>query len=212
MTTLADLKTAILDESMRSDLTDKLAMFIERAEGMIARELRAMEMLEVVTLGESDRITGGRYALPTDWLEDRSVLVEGIPCRKTSFDAINTLATGGAPLLYSVFANSTDGAVIEFRGVPATDAEIELHYFARPAALVESTDTNRLLAAHPAIYQDAALFRLYKFTQDIDLAQGCYDAWANARDTLNDQAGRFLSGTNSKPRYNIGRYSVGGAY
>jgi hypothetical protein len=208
----SELRQAILDESLRGDLVDQVPLFVERAEGMIARELRCMEMLERVLLVEADRVQNGRYRLPGDWLEDRAVIAGGRAVRKTSLDSLYQQSTSGAVVAYAVLGDSVDGNVIEFRGWPGTDAEIEVHYFARPAPLLQDTDTNRLLEAHPAIYQDAALFHLYKFTQDADQAQAAYDTWSDARATLNEQAGRFLAGSNARPKYNMGRFSAGGGY
>lgn len=209
----SQLQTAIMDESLRTDLAAKIPLFVERAEGMIARDLRASEMLATLTLTESSRLVPGEgaYRLPADYLEDRGVAIAGAMLRKSSAGAVYAHPGGAPPTMYAISADST-GNTIRVAGVPATDSAILLDYFQRPAALTASTDTNRLLTNHVSIYLDAALFFLYKFTQDLELAQAALDTWSNAKDTLNEQASRFLAGSNSTPRYNIGRFSVGRSY
>lgn len=208
-----ELIAAILDESLRGDLVSQVPNFVARAEGMIARELRAMEMLEQSELVAADRVEDGRYRLPLDWLEDRQVRVAGITYRKTTLGAVYECLYLNTPAsVYAVSGDSVSGGVIEFGRIPSDSDVIVLDYFARPDPLLLPTDTNRLLTAHPTIYQDAALFHLYKYVQDSEQAQNCFQTWAQARDTLNEQAGRFLGGQNSRAFYNMGRFSPGGGY
>ena len=53
--TYAELRAMILDESHRADLVARVPSFVDRAEAMIARRLRAVEMLALATLTEADR-------------------------------------------------------------------------------------------------------------------------------------------------------------
>lgn len=209
----AQLKAAILDESLRGDLLAQVDLFVMRAEGMIARDLRAMEMLRTVQLLDASRMESGGavYRLPDDFLEDRTVITGGIPLHKTSLAGLQATSTQAAPIAFTVSANAQE-PLMEFRGVPAAGTVVVVDYFARPLAFASDTDTNRLLTSHPSIYLDAALFSLYKFTQDLELAQAALDTWTDAKNKLNEQAGRFLSGTSGAPRYNIGRFRTGGAY
>jgi hypothetical protein len=101
---------------------------------------------------------------------------------------------------------------VEFRANPAAESEIEFEYFARPTALAEDSDTNRLLDSHESVYLHAALFALYSWTQDLELAQSALDTWTNAVDTLNEQAGRFLGGSGTTPSLNLGHYDIGRGY
>jgi hypothetical protein len=114
-------------------------------------------------------------------------------------------------LLYYMRGTSTAWQM-EFRAVPGTDAEIELEYFARPAALADDADTNRLLEAHEGVYLHAALFQLYKHTQDLELAQAELDTWTDAVGKLNEQAGRYLGGTQISRGMNLGHVRIGGSY
>jgi len=208
------LTAAILAESMRTDLTSQMPLFVSRAGEMIARELRASEMLSRVSLGDADLVeplVPGVYLLPDDWLEDRTIFYARTPLRKLSPAAIGPLLGASFPVAYTVRGTS-DGLVLEVGGSPGPGDTIDCDYFARPADLVATTDTNRLLTNHPAVYTDAALFYLYRFTQDLELAQAALDTWTHTRDTLNEQAGRFLAGSQAAPKYNLGRFKTGGRY
>src|SRR5690606_32662460 len=75
MDNYAALKAAVLSETHRPDLASEVEGFIRRAEGMIARRLRAVEMITQVTLSEAQRVDAGVYTLPDDFLEARAVWV-----------------------------------------------------------------------------------------------------------------------------------------
>lgn len=207
------LRTMIMDESHRPDLSARIESFVRRAEAMIARELRATEMLTQVSLLDADRISAGSavYNLPDDYLEDRTVVEGGRIIRKVSRAALLRMSETGDVLAYSMRTNTTD-QLMEFRANPGDDAELELEYYARPAALTADGDTNRLLDAHDSAYLHPALFALYMWTQDTELAQAALDTWKNTRDTLNEQAGRLLGGTEVAPNLNLGHFRTGGGY
>jgi len=215
---LTELTSAILAESLRTDLTSQIPLFVERAEEMIARELRASEMLASRDLAQADLVVttvAGVYKLPTDWLEDRVVRIGTQVLRKISSEAIYRVPTG-VPQAYAVAAlvapAATAGLRMTIVGSPALTDKVTLDYYARPAALVLGTDSNRLITAHPGLYIDSALFYLYRYTQDLELAQGALDSWLHARDTLNEQAGRLVGGGESLIRYNLGHARVAGGY
>ena len=208
-----DLKALVMSESHRADLEDDVPGFIRRAEAMIARECRATEMLLIAPLIEADRTTADSplYNLPSDFLEDRTVVAEGALLTKVSRDALLRTSESGSVLVYYMRGTSTAWQ-IEFRAIPATDAELELEYYARPAALADDADTNRLLEAHETVYLHAALFALYSKTQDLELAQASLDTWTDAVGKLNEQAGRYLGGTQLSRSMNLGHVRTGGSY
>lgn len=211
--TYAELRQLVMDESHRPDLEDDVPGFIRRAEAMIARELRATEMLVIDSLLEADRSVAGSpiYNLFPNFLEDRTVVCGDRALAKVSRDQLLRSSSTGNVLMYYMRGTSTAWQM-EFRAVPGTDAEIEVEYFARPTALAADGDTNRLLEAHESVYLFPALFALYSKTQDLELAQTALDTWANARDTLNEQAGRYLGGTQLARSLNLGHVRVGGGY
>jgi hypothetical protein len=202
-----------MDESHRSDLTARIPGFVDRAEAMIARKVRAIEMIDSVTLTDADRVIADSpiYTLPSDFLEDRNVVTDDRSLRKVSRDSLLSTNSSGLVQVYHM-RSDPDAYLMEFRAVPGTDAEIEVEYFARPAALTDDSDTNRLLAAHESVYLYAALFHLYTWTQDLELAQAAVDTFKDAADTLNELAGRFTGGTNEKPKQNLGHFRIATGY
>ena len=215
--TYAELRALIMDESHRADLTARVPGFVTRAEAMIARQLRAVEMIAQVTLTDSDRSAAESpiYDLPADFLEDRNVIcsTETYPqaLRKVARDSLLRTNSVGTVQVFHLRSSALKYQ-IEFRANPSADAEIELEYFARPTALSGDDDTNRLLELHESVYLHAALFALYSWTQDLELAQAALDTWTNAVNTLNEQAGRFMGGSGLTPTLNLGHYNIGKGY
>lgn len=211
--TYSELKALVASESHRSDLTTEIPGFIRRAEAMIARQLRATEMLKIDSLLDADRAVADSpiYNLFDDFLEDRTVSCDGRLVNKVSRDQLLKTSESGNVLVYYMRGTDTDWQM-EFRAVPGTDAEIEVEYFARPVALSGDSDTNRLLSAHESVYLHGALFALYTFSQDLELAQGALDTWTDAVEKLNEQAGRYLGGTQIARGMNLGHVRIGGSY
>lgn len=213
----ADLRALIMDESHRADLTARVPSFVDRAEAMIARKLRAIEMIALDTLNDADRSAVGSpiYDLPSNFLEDRNVVCTTaqapFPLRKVARDALLRTSSSGEVQVYHLRSNPLKFQV-EFRANPGTDAQIEFEYFARPTALSADADTNRLLDMHESVYLHAALFALYSWTQDLELAQAALDTWTNAVDMLNEQAGRYLGGSGLSPTLNLGHFNVSRGY
>jgi hypothetical protein len=207
------LKSLVADESHRADLTAQIPGFITRAEAMIARKLRAVEMLTSVTLADADRVSADSaiYTLPEGFLEERCVATTERELQKVGLASLIRYQQAGSVLVYAM-RGANIAPRIEFRATPAADAEIAVEYFARPAALADDADTNQLLELHESVYLHAALFALYSWTQDLELAQAAFDTWLEAVETLNEQAGRYLGGAALTPAYNLGHTPVGGGY
>lgn len=200
------LKTAILSDGHRPDLTAEVARFVREAEGMIRRELRAFVVSD--TLVEADRVADGVYTLPSTALEVRAIYradIDGDALEQVALANIRRVSANANPYWYAV-----RGSTIEIRGVPATDAEFEIEYLGHPAALSDDSDTNSLLTDHEIIYTQGALFALYRHTQDLELAQNALDVFADAVNKLNEQMGRKLGGASIAGAYNL--YGSGGGY
>jgi hypothetical protein len=204
------LKTAVLDYAHRADLSANVAGFIRLAEGMIRRELRAYEV--TYALGESDRSAAGLYNLPSTLLEVR--VVNGAAADGSSFTlenvgvvGIKNLDSSSTPVQYAV-----RGQQIEFRGIPGTGATFDLLYLGWPAELAADPDTNSLLTNHEALYVYGALFHLYQYTQDVELAQGALDTFSDAVEKLNQQNGRKNGGASVGAAYNFGLLSTSTGY
>lgn len=202
--TFAELKAAILAYSHRPDLTAEVAGFVSLAEGLIRRDLRASVF--TATLAEADRVADGTYTLPSTLLEVRGVrIVHGThfdPLEQKGLDEIGALSSSEPVQWYAVNGDGT----VEFRGVPGTDDEMLLTYFGHPAALSADGD---VLALDEAVYLYGALFHLYQFTQDLELATGALDTFNDALEKTNQAAGRKLGGASVRPMYHFGPISRG---
>jgi hypothetical protein len=185
----AELKTAIIETSHRSDLMPRAPEFVKLAEDWLARELRSAEQVARVFLAEADRIAGPRYSLPADFLEARSIIHGQCALAQVVLAELRRLRARGVAWFSLV------GLEIEFKNEPPADDQIELVYFRRMPALVADADTNELLERHGSIYLHAALHYLYVVTQDIELADQAGRIAADAIELLNQQAGRALSGS-----------------
>lgn len=200
-----ELKAAILSDSHRPDLSGEVDRFIREAEGMIRRELRAFPVTG--TLTETDRVTGGVYNLPNTLLELRAVYPpdsRGDALVQVSLAVIRRQHSAMSPRQFAV-----QGPTIEIRGIPPVDTEFDIDYLGHPPSLVNDSDTNELLEQHEALYEEAALFYLYKHTQDLELAQGALDTYSDVREKLNEQFGRKAGGASIAGAYN---FSGGSSY
>jgi hypothetical protein len=185
ITTYGELKTFLTTFGHRSDLTARIPDFVTQAESMIAQEVRAIELVTVATLDETDRVDAGVYSLPTDWLGARQVFSTQGELRPVGLAELRRYVAS-AP----VFQFATYGTQIEFRGVPATDAEIELLYYARPAAFSADGDSNALLLAYPGLYTHASMHWLHLFTQDMELADQHLKLFMSMVERVNELANR----------------------
>lgn len=211
MDNYAALKAAILSETHRPDLASEVEGFVRRAEGMIARRLRAVEMIAQVTLSEAQRVNAGIYALPDDFLEARAVWVPTHSGRSRWIEQRSLAEIRTVPPTWPVQWYALVGSnKIEFRGTPPSQIEIVLDYFARPAPLVDDADTNLLLMQHEEIYLASACFYLCRHTQDLELAQGYLDSFENACEMLNEQSGRRLGSPTERAPYTFGSSGPGG--
>lgn len=203
------LQSTVLSNAHRSGLTTEVVEFIRRAEGMIARDLRAYPLN--FTLDEDDRSGSGVYNLPSGFLELRAAYAAAAD---GSTYALENVGPAGIRMLSStapVIHYAVLGDTIEFRGVPDTDASIELQYLGIPDPLT-TTATNNLLTNHEEVYISGALYFLYRFTQDLELAQAELGVFNDAIEKLNAQYGRRFGGGSSLPAYNFGHVRVGSGY
>lgn len=205
------LKTQILDETHRPELTTQVVNFIRVAEGLIARELRCAEMLTRVDLTDSDRVTvdEGFFTLPTNYLEERQLFLVGTAYGDIALESVSLaelrLVAGSAPVRhYSIISLDE----IEFRGVPGTTDTIELMYYARPTSFSGDADVNDILTKHESIYLDAAKAALYEYTQDVELAEKHGAAAMGAIEQLNQQAGRVTGGARTFGYYTLSSFGA----
>jgi hypothetical protein len=202
------LQSTILDYSARSDLTSQAPGFIRLAEGMIRRKVRAQETR--LTLDESDRSSEGIYNLPATIQEVRSVYAsdgaDTYALENVGLHGIRMISADADVLHYAISGNT-----IEFRGVPATDAEFELVGIGWPDAL-ETTASNDLLSYHEALYVYGSLHFLYVYTQDLELAKDAEMKFLETAEMLNNMIGRKIGGGSVLPAYNFGHITTGRGY
>lgn len=192
-----ELKSAVASDSHRTDLTTVIPRFIREAEGMIRRELIALTI--TATLTESDRLSNGTYNLPSGLQSIRAIYTSTWSLEKVSLAQLHNLPTTAEPSWFTGRGTNR----VEFRGIPSTDAEFDIEYMGHPAALADDSDTNDILTNHESLYKEAALFYLYKHTQDLELAQGAIDTYSDILKKLNEQFGRRHGGANIAGAYNL---------
>jgi len=198
------LKTKILADGHRPELTAEVAGFVRQAESVIYSKLRAAEMITRVDITDSDRVTAdeGFFTLPSDYLEERQFFILGtrdVALENVSLAELRTISGSASVRYFTIISDSE----VEFRGVPGTSDTIELIYFARPAALSSDSDTNDILTRYEDIYVSAGLSALYTFTQDLELAQAHGQIASEAIEALNEQAGRMIGGQRTSGFYNL---------
>lgn len=201
------LRTEVAELAHRTNMADaKLKSFVRKAEGVIARRLRCTEMMTRTTFEEADRVTGGIYSLPSDYLEDGIIWnADDTPMTKVSLFEIRKYAATIDPTFYCPLSKTE----VEFRGSPGSGASLPLVYFARPTAFSADSDVNDILTNHEDVYVDACLSALYLYTQDLELAQAHAQAAEAEIETLNEQAGRLLASARAEGAYCLGTLAKG---
>ncbi len=161
--TRAELLTLFERYLKRNDLTDMYSDFIEMAEARMNAVLRLSEM----EVRSTSTPTSAFWSLPTDFLELRHI-------QATSTDGAWPLEyltpeqaddkrryLTGDYRFYTLINNSLE--IIPHPGASST-SEVEIFYYAKLDALVDSTDTNTVVTNYPNLYLysmmgEAALYR-----------------------------------------------------
>lgn len=204
-----ELKTFVLADAHRTDLTAEIAGYVRRAEGLIRRELVGYELS--ATLDEDDRVSGGVYTLPSTVLLVRTITGTHSGDEYTLTDVglanIKNIDDAAVPVHYAIRANT-----VEFRGVPDTDAAFTVNYFGHPAALAEDDDENDLLTDHEELYIAGAQFYLFLHEQNRELANDAFSRFSDAIEKLNEAHARKIGGGGSVGAYNLGNTQIGSSY
>ena len=195
-----ELKTAILDDTHRTDLSGHVERFIRQCEGMIRRDLVAY--LINATLTDSDRVADGLYNIPGRLLQVRDIKLQGRQgdgIVRVSPGQIRRLDSTANVLQYAQNGDST----IEFRGVPGTADIFDILYYGTPAPFVDDTDINDLLTDHESLYMSGSKVFLYMHTQDKELATDEASLFNSIVEDLNEQVARQIGGAVIAPSYNF---------
>jgi len=162
--TYDNLKKEIINWSHRDDVDLMIPTFIQIAEmEMFANPVEVLEVrgqeirLETVTSGQYLDLPAGfqsmraiRFLIPQDY---------GSVKYRAPGQMVYQPATG-RPNFFTVASQ------IEFDRVPDSDYDIEIHYFAKPAALSDANQVNEVLTDNPNIYLYGALWSLYGYAND----------------------------------------------
>jgi hypothetical protein len=197
------LQTEVLTIAKRAAMTAEVVGAIRRCEGMIKRKLVGYELQ--ATLAESDRSSAGIYTEPTGCMFVQHIFTDDAQSRTYEIERvghanIKQLVSTAQVLNYAHYET-----FVEFRGSPATDQNMVVHYIGHPTAFASDSDNNVLLDEHEDIYISGSLFQLYSgYTEDLELAQGQLDIFTDAVETLNDSIRRKLGGGIVAGGYNLG--------
>lgn len=161
ITTYSELQTAAANWLSRADLTSRIPEFIALAEAKFNRDLRNRNMEQRAYATATEYM-----ALPTDYLELRSIALQGtprVPLKPLASERADMKysASTSEPLYYEIIAN-------QFRLIPAPDTTytVEIDYFKSISALSASNTTNWLLTAYPDLYLYGTLLESAAYIQD----------------------------------------------
>lgn len=172
--TYSGLKSAVADWMDRTDLTSRMADFVQLGEARLNRILRTQDQITVATLTASSEYAN----LPSDWAQTSRLNYSGNPLDKLTFLAVDSFEderanypAGGKPKYYTIV-----GRRARFLPVPDTSYSLTHIYWASIPALSDSNTSNWLLTAHPDIYLNATLYFAQRFVRD---AEGMNEADAD---------------------------------
>ena len=189
--TYDNLKLEIIDFSHRSDLDLKIDTFIDMAEQDMFANPDEILRVRGQEVRLEDTTSGQFLALPADFQSMRSIqLVTGGGDIELCFKApadMQQIPGPGQPNFFTVTSQ------IEFERVPDSDYDIILQYYAIPAPLSSSNQTNAILTTFPNIYLFGALAALWSFANDEVEAARNYQSFIRAIKGANkkDKQGRY---------------------
>lgn len=150
---LDTLKSTVSDWLDRDDIDAKIPTFIQLAEAMFNREIRAPQMEKTWR----DNVTAEDTNLPDDYLAMRAIYLEGSPDRplrgmapsaeRQEFDG-----TAGDPQAYTLVSG-----VLRLIPPPSSQVLIVMDYWAEIQSLSVVNPSNWLLLQHPDAYLFATL-------------------------------------------------------
>lgn len=160
------LQTAVLSWGKRSDQSSNVPDFIAWAHDEICRKLRAPVLYSTaqLTLNGSETISA-----PADFLAPKRLYLDTSPRRFLRLMDIAQLVemTGEIqPSDYPTNFAMQGATTLAFAPLYSGTITGELLYYASPAALVNSTDTNVVLTKYPYLYLYGALEAFYRFLED----------------------------------------------
>lgn len=172
--TYSELQQAVARYMHRTDLALDIPLMIQMAADDIRENLRSMLNQASIQITEADRVLGGVYDLPADFLQVNG-LSTNVPRGTIELAAVGrqelakfSRAGSQTPWVYSIFSNQ-----VQFAPTPPDGAVMDLIYFTNPGPLVEPTDTNDILTEQPQLYLYLALSHGHTLAQDHQQAGTC---------------------------------------
>ena len=163
-TSYDNLKTNIADYLARSDLTEKIPMFVSLAEKRLNRDLRLRQMLQQSTYSLT---SGYKVPTPTDFLEMKDIHIDANPVVNLNFKTVSqfyrlgTSSSTGQPINYTLVS---DNFVLAPR--PVSGATINMTYYKIPQVLSDTNPSNEYLEVCPDLLLYASLVESAPFLMD----------------------------------------------
>ena len=163
-TSYDNLKTNIADYLARSDLTDKIPMFVSLAEKRLNRDLRLRQMLQQSTYALT---SGFKVPTPSDFLEMKDIHIDANPVVNLNFKTVSQFyrlgnsSTTGQPINYTLVS---DNFVLAPR--PVSGATINMTYYKIPKVLSDTNPSNEYLEVCPDLLLYASLVETAPFLMD----------------------------------------------
>ena len=164
-TSYANLQTNIADYLARSDLTEKIPMFISLAEKRLNRDLRLRQTLQQSTYTMD---SGFQIPTPADFLEMQDLHLDGNPLITLTFQTVSQFyrrsggtSGQGQPVNYTLVA---DNFVLAPQPTGATTANMT--YYKIPKVLSDTNPSNEYLEVCPDLLLYASLAESAPFLMD----------------------------------------------
>jgi hypothetical protein len=191
-----ELQTSIGAWVKDSTLTAVLPDFVALAEARFNREIRTPEMEAVST----SAVSAESYAVPTGFLEMRSIWLDQSPDRPLDYFPPHQLKTirasseAGTPTAYTIIGTS-----VYLAPVPSGSFDISMVYYAKIPALATAS-TNWLLTNHPDIYLAGSLAAAEAFGWNDERIGLWITTASDGIATLNEQGRKMRTGANPTVR------------
>jgi hypothetical protein len=190
VTTYAELQTAVVSWTNRTNLTARIPEFIALAEVRIWAKLRAKSLTKDLAVtyiaGDTEK------ALPTDLISvvslrdtagGRSGLVEVV-----SYDRYQEAQTNSSILVDTTRTYVVvTGRQLLFVNAPTVSGSIVGRYLAKEPALSGSVATNEILTQYPDLYLFASLIEAYDYLHDDSNLAKYVARFGEAMDAANQQ-------------------------
>lgn len=204
-----ELKTFVLADAHRADLTTHIERFVRGAEGLIRRKCPNFQTDASVTLDDTDRsgTDSDLYTLPSGVLEVRRVVALDAnvpPLHPVGPNNLALKSRSSSSSFYALLGNR-----LQIRGTPGEGAEWDVLYWGELAELSADGDTNAVLTSHEALYVHGAKHYLRRHTEEWDQAAEELELFNDVADALNELTKRRIGNAGAAPAYDFGG---GGGY